>query len=337
MKKYKNAVVIMRAQPLHNAHLELISKASEQAENIVILIGSSKQPRTVKNPFTFDERKDMILAAINIDSDVNIFIKPLVDIPYNDQTWAAQVQDVVKSCVESGSICLVGHDKGQDTKYLHIFPQWSFEEFENVQNQLNATDIRELYFKQLYNADYIKGVIPVSTLEFLEAFRDTDEYENLIEEKEFIAKYKQQFASLAYPPFFVTVDTLIVQSGHALLIKRRHNPGKNLWAIPGGFIGQNELIIDAAIRELKEETKIKVPVAVLKGSIKKTQVFDHPNRSARGRTITHCFYIELPDGPLEKVEAADDAQAVKWVPIAEIASDKCFEDHFSMIQMMIGA
>ena len=336
-KKYDNAVVIMRGQPLHNAHLELINRAAELAKNVIILLGSSKQPRTFKNPFTFSERCGMILRSIKLDPAVQVYIEPLVDIPYNDQVWAINVQRIVAECTHGQSVCLLGHNKGPETYYLKLFPQWALEEFDNVQNQLNATDIRELYFKTPYNQDYIKGVVPDDTLAFLNQFHGTDEYNAILDEKEFIAKYKQQFAGLAYPPVFVTVDCCVIQSGHVLVIQRRSNPGKGTFAMPGGFLDQNELIVDSAIRELKEETKIKVPVPVLKGNIKKTQVFDKPDRSFRGRTITHAFYIELPDGPLEKVKGSDDAKHACWVPISDLNPENFFEDHWHIIKTLIGS
>jgi bifunctional NMN adenylyltransferase/nudix hydrolase len=336
MKKYDNAVVIMRAQPLHNAHLELLNRAAELAGNVIILLGSSKQPRTFKNPFTFNERCNMIMQSIAGVFDANVYIEPLVDIPYNDQAWAVQVQTIVSECTHGKSVCLLGHNKGPETYYLKLFPQWSFEEFNNVKNQLNATDIRELYFKTPYNQDYIKGVVADRTLELLNSFYNSPEYNAIVEEKEFVTKYKQQFAGLAYPPVFVTVDCCVIQSGHVLMIERKCLPGKGQMALPGGFLDQNELIIDGAVRELKEETKIKVPVPVLKGSIKASHVFDHPGRSFRGRTITHAFYIELPEGPLEKVKGADDAKTATWIPISELQSEDCFEDHYSIIQHFLG-
>ena len=91
------------------------------------------------------------------------------------------------------------------------------------------------------------------------------------------------------------------------------------------------------IRELREETGIKVPAPVLVGNIKDTKVFDAIDRSARGRTITHAFKIVLPDGPLPKVKGMDDAEKAQWIPIAEVKSDMTFDDHFDIIQWAIGA
>ena len=94
---------------------------------------------------------------------------------------------------------------------------------------------------------------------------------------------------------------------------------------------------DAALRELKEETLIKVPLPVLRGSIVRSKVFDAIDRSPRGRIITHAFYILLPDGDLPKVKGSDDAEKARWIPIAEIKPEECFEDHFEIISHFIGA
>ena len=90
------------------------------------------------------------------------------------------------------------------------------------------------------------------------------------------------------------------------------------------------------LRELREETKLKVPAPVLKGSIKASHVFDAPNRSQRGRTITHAFLIELPPGPLPVVKGGDDARKAYWKPIGDLKCEEFFDDHYHMIQYMLG-
>ena len=109
-------------------------------------------------------------------------------------------------------------------------------------------------------------------------------------------------------------------------------PGAGLWALPGGFLDQDETLLDGAIRELKEETKIKVPVPVLKGSIKSQKTFDNPRRSLRGRTITTAFFIDLGfSETMPKVKGADDAEVARWVPFKDINPAEVFEDHFAII------
>jgi bifunctional NMN adenylyltransferase/nudix hydrolase len=91
------------------------------------------------------------------------------------------------------------------------------------------------------------------------------------------------------------------------------------------------------LRELREETMIKVPAPVLKGSIVRSKVFDAIDRSPRGRIITHAFHIVLPDGELPRVKGSDDAEKARWVPIAEVKSEDCFEDHYEILQHFVGA
>jgi bifunctional NMN adenylyltransferase/nudix hydrolase len=219
-----------------------------------------------------------------------------------------------------------------------MFPQWGYENVEEIE-PLSAVNIRDLYFKRDVNMNFIKNVVPQTTFVYLDAFKDTPEYEQIIREREFVEAYKKQYASLPYPPIFSTADAVVVQSGHVLMIKRRAEPGKGLWALPGGYVNANtdKSVEDAAIRELREETKIKVPEPVLRGNIVRAKVFDAVDRSPRGRIITHTFYIQLPDGELPKVKGADDAEKARWVPIAEVRSEECFEDHYEILQHFLGA
>lgn len=340
MKKYDTLVLIGRFQPLHNAHLEIIKRCTALTDQLVIIAGSAKQPRTYKNPFTFDERASMIKAA-TAGLSMRVYVEPNIDTIYNDHAWAVRVQGIVSKyrVLGGAGIGIIGHKKDESTFYLDMFPQWNFENVEKIE-PLDATDIRDLYFKRDVNMNFIKAVVPQTTFDFLERFKNTAEYEQIIREREFIANYKKQYASLPYPPVFVTTDAVVLQSGHVLMIKRRSEPGKGLWALPGGFLNAetDKSLIDACIRELREETGIKVPAPVLRGSIVRSKVFDAVNRSARGRTITQATFIVLgAEGELPKIKGADDAEKARWVPIAEIRSEECFEDHYEIIQHFVGA
>jgi len=95
------------------------------------------------------------------------------------------------------------------------------------------------------------------------------------------------------------------------------------------------------IRELREETRIRVPDPVLRGHIVGgPRVFDDPHRDPRGRFITHAFLIALQprreDGfKLPKVKGSDDAASARWVPQAEIRREDLFLDHYDIIQNMV--
>jgi bifunctional NMN adenylyltransferase/nudix hydrolase len=339
-KKYNTLVLIGRFQPFHTAHLLLASRATALADKLIFICGSANQPRTYKNPFTFDERSRMIRYATGgFTGTLSVNVEPNPDTIYNDQAWAVRVQALVAKHTNPGDrIGIIGHKKDPSSFYLDMFPQWGFEEVPLLE-PLDATDIRELYFKRDVNMKFIQGVVPPTTFEFLELFKDSAEYEQIIREREFVVEYKKQYAGLKYPPIFSTADAVVIQSGHVLLIKRRAEPGKGLWALPGGYVNAttDRSVEDAMLRELREETLIKVPAPVLRGSIKQSRVFDAIDRSPRGRIITHAFHIQLPDGELPKVKGSDDAEKARWVPIAEVRSDQCFEDHYEILQHFVGA
>ncbi len=89
---------------------------------------------------------------------------------------------------------------------------------------------------------------------------------------------------------------------------------------------------------MREETGLKLPEPVLRGSLKDRQVFDHPQRSLRGRTITHAFLFSFPVGDLPRVKGGDDADKARWVPLNDFARMRSvmFEDHFDIAYHFLG-
>ncbi len=337
-KPYGTIMLIGRFQPLHNAHLEIIKRCTALTDQLVIVAGSANQPRTYKNPFTFEERAQMIRAA-TAGLSMRVYVEPNIDTIYNDQAWAVRVQGIhSKYRILGTKDAVIGHKKDESSFYLDMFPQWEFINVEEIE-PLSAVNIRDLYFKQSFNSNFIKNVVPETTYDFLMDFRRSEEFQQIIREREFVETYKKQYASLPYPPIFSTADAVVIQSGHVLMIRRRAEPGKGLWALPGGYVNANtDKSVEAAmLRELREETKIKVPEPVLRGNIVRSKVFDAIDRSPRGRIITHAFHIVLPDGELPKVKGSDDAEKARWVPIAEVRSEDCFEDHYEILQHFVGA
>lgn len=339
----KTYVYIGRFQPVHNAHISIIQRALEEADRVIVLVGSANQPRTYKNPWTFDERSALIYKAVDPVCRGKITVASLEDRQYNDQEWAVQVQQVVQNIIgeenfSGAEISVIGHSKDDSSYYLKMFPQWTLVEHPLVE-ELSATDVRDLYFRKKYNPHFVCNVVPATTLEFLDEFHKTPEFQQILREREFVENYRKQFEHLKYPPVFVTVDAVVIQSGHVLMVQRRSEPGRGLWALPGGFLdaASDKSVRSAMLRELKEETKIKIPSAVLNGSVTDSRVFDAIGRSARGRTITHAFKIELPPGELPKIKASSDAACAQWIPISQVKPNECFEDHIDIIRWATGS
>jgi len=165
-KPYDTLVLIGRFQPFHNAHLEIVKRATALCQKLVIVVGSANQPRTYKNPFTFEERAQMIRYA-TAGLSIQISIEPNIDTIYNDQAWAVRVQQAVAKHTTAGDkVGIIGHKKDESSEYLDFFPQWELEEVEEIE-PLSAVNIRDLYFKRNANMSFVKGVVPQSTYDFL--------------------------------------------------------------------------------------------------------------------------------------------------------------------------
>lgn len=339
-KQYDLVIFIGRFQPFHIGHKQVINTALNISENVLVLVGSSWQPSTIKNPWSYNDRKAMIYKAMNIPDDSDVLsIVPLHDQLYNDQNWTSDVQGIVQQemydkNIDSKRIGIIGHSKDDTSYYLKMFPQWTLIEHEMVEI-ISATELRTLYFERK-NMKFLQSLLPAPIFDELQTFTDTSQFRDLVAEYNYIQKYKSAWANAPYPPTFITADAVVVQSGHVLLVVRGAAPGRGLLALPGGFANQGETLEECAIRELREETKLKVPVPVIKGSIKDSKVFDAPNRSLRGRSITQAFFVVFPPGPLPAVKGGDDAMHAKWVPINEIDSFNMFEDHYDIVTFFVG-
>jgi len=348
-RKFHYAVVIGRFQPLHFGHQRLIEEALRAADRVIVVVGSDRKPRSFKNPFTFDERERMVRSCLRSTEQMRVSVVGVGDSPYNDQLWIASIQSAVDRLIQQGGaqpadvkVALVGHLKDASSYYLKLFPSWEFVGHHVVES-INATDVRSLYFDAEMRGQLSRADLPDGTAAFLDQFAHTADYLALADERMFLADYKTKYryAGSEFPPIYTTVDAVVVEAGHILLVQRKFHPGKGTWALPGGFVGQHERLQDAAIRELKEETRLKVPVPVLNGSMKASHVFDAPDRSQRGRTITHGFFFELSHNQwtgLSDVRADDDAADVRWVPIAEFLGmqEHMYEDHFFIANHFLG-
>lgn len=216
--------------------------------------------------------------------------------------------------------------------------------------QHNATEIRKQIFENPNASgqcweDY--GIAPKSTWksyvpeivkDHIEKFIKTSEYERLKEEYDSIKQYKEMWKGSPFPPTFITADfVLSCEYEYVLVVKRKRGLGKGLFALPGGFVKQNETIRNAAIRELREETSLNFSPGYLENCIQESKIFDFPERSLRGRTITQAFYGNISASILPEVIGSDDASEAIWLTYQEISDHRhlFFEDHFYIIQYFI--
>lgn len=343
---YDVIVFIGRFQPFHNGHLKVLEHALSISKRVVVLVGSSNSARTVRNPFTFEERKEMINGSVSN----TLTIRPLNDYPYDDQRWIDEVQTRVRESIIDNiegntkgntlhgmrdiKIGLIGHSKDDTSYYLGLFPSWERVPVPYHHN-IDATEVRDHYFQWAMT----DTMVPSATLEVMESFRGepvsstVTEFMMLSEDYWYYKNYKEE--AHQYPRIEQTVDAVVLKGDYVLLIKRKNTPGRGLYALPGGFVNPTERLEDAMLRELKEETGIHIPLAGLKEAIVTSDVFDEPNRSSRGRVISQAYLVDLEAYlGLPLLTAGDDAASAGWVSTDLLGPQEMFEDHYHIIQKM---
>lgn len=346
--KYTYSVFIGRFQPFHDGHLRVVEDALKQSEYLIIVLGSCNQPRNTRNPLTYQERIDLIQASLPDEIYHRVRFAGVSDHMYNDTKWITEVQSSVWNAIHNHSgfvaspykIALAGMSKDATSYYLKRFPNWSSIAVEPVlsaEQTYSSTDIREQMYRSIrtgtmLSCDYMnkRAVQKLNSL----MDKNIEEFMDLNKDFEYELHYESQWGKGPH----LTVDAVVVQSGFICLIQRGGEYGHLKWALPGGFIEQNETLENAMIRELREETRIKVPEPVLRGSIVQSKIFDNPHRSLRGRIITQAFHIQLKYmNELPKVKGSDDAMNARWFPISEVSSmrDHLFEDHWWIIEDML--
>ena len=118
-----------------------------------------------------------------------------------------------------------------------------------------------------------------------------------------------------YPRPMLTVDAVVfrVKNGirEVLLIRRKNEPFRGHWALPGGFMDMNETLEEAVVRELEEETGLT--------GIRLIQMhaFSALHRDPRGRTVSVAFRGVIPD-PDVSIRAGDDAARAEWFDVRDL-------------------
>jgi len=332
---YDVAVLIGRFQPFHLGHAALLAKALESAPQIVVVLGSSLRARSAKNPFTWEERADMIARTLDPKLRPRLRFVPIRDY-YNDKRWSAAVQQGISSIRKPGDrVTLIGHSKDPSSYYLKLFPDWAFVAA-GLQGDYSATAVRKLIFDRAdlpSISSQLSQWVPIEIQQCLVGWMGSPSFSATREEHLAIEEGKKAWGTGP----FVTLDALVSVAGHVLLVRRGRCPGKGLWAIPGGFLDGNERLHEGALRELLEETTLDLRDPNLGSQLRSSAVFDHPDRSQRGRTITHAYHFELPGFELPEVRGSDDAAEARWIPLPSLPliEDQFFDDHFHILDQFL--
>lgn len=118
-----------------------------------------------------------------------------------------------------------------------------------------------------------------------------------------------------YPRLMLTVDIALISKKSdevlILLIKRANEPFKDYWALPGGFVDMDETLLEAAKRELFEET------GIAETDLKQFYTYGDLNRDPRGRTVSVVYYAFVNQNNTNEV-AGDDAAETNWFSLKNL-------------------
>lgn len=368
----KLSVIIGRFQPVHTGHMrDVLVPAYDESDHVLILLGSANRAPSPKDPFSPSYRADLIRAAYrSYERPVEkkwglpkVQFRPLYDYSYNLNMWLEEVQEIVgryaqalsETYGEEFEITLYGTKKDQSSFYVDLFPQWKQVLGEpNQVGRYSATNVRRsLYLEEEGFADLVPTEVAEQLLAWKNApkeeWEDAGSFHWCAKEHHFYESYRVPYAKFSeqmrHGYIGVTVDGVIFNRGRVLLVKRAHNPGKGLWALPGGYVGENEDFYSACIREVREETKFLLN----RGWLAAERLYDNPSRSLRGRVVTYGFGFSVPsevdDDPITHsmrilgVAGGSDASLARWVPMSDLRQKNefvrgMFEDHGDIVMDM---
>lgn len=329
----------------HLSHHEHVVRACNENDVVVILLGSSNRRISIKNPFTVEQRREMILANVhsdfNIPFSVKIVFKELPDNPFDNNAWAETVRHLVNSQARwDDKITLYGSDKDESTFYLQMFPEWN-QGLSEVTNEFDATDLRRAWFEGHQTSRFFKGLrdkVPYATLDFLSSLKFN---EDLQDEWKYYQDEALRFKCYPYAETlnFCCGDAIVRWRDYILFIRRGRVPGKGCLATPGGFKNRNETYLQAAIREFYEECRPNIPPESLNKCIKASHLFDDVSRSLGIPRNTLGVYFDLTDmfDTFPEIFPADDAAGYEWIHIGQLddIAKETYDDHVFMVKFMI--
>jgi len=352
MANIRLGVFIGRFQPPTKAHEAILRQVHAENDHAVIFVGSNNRARSIRNPFTAEERRAMIMDVLP-KTGASSTVSGISDFTYNINDWVKNIQtkiDAVTAEIPGTNnnikIALYGFFKDNSSYYLNHFPQWELRTLDEQENGLSSTDVRKILYEIPYmskdnvqkSVTELAKILNPKILEKVISFAEEDRFKLIAGENRFIIDYKSKWLSAPFPPTFNSVNAIVIQNEKILLIKRGKAPGRDLYAIPGGFLNQNDFIRNAAIKKLKEETGIEASNEILNKAYIKIKAYDDPYRDHRGRLIAHVHLFDFDasldlNQPELNFTSANTAGEVLWMPLADFYNKACefYSDHWMII------
>lgn len=337
-------------------HIEAVDKAASSADLIMFLVADADAHRSIVSPFTFEERSDLIKAAFpQLWNSGRISI---VDVPsqlyttqpygYDFEAIDEELDVILNSPSQEQQDILVTVQGREMVIATTIKPEWLYinDEIKDLNEQIAALDS---YFSSNESME-----LDSDHFSLLNAFKKTDDFVELqheYEDKHFILK------NFGTGPFH-TADAICTIDDQVLLITRKKAPYRHTLATPGGLLDPGEDAVTAAIRELLEETEMRVPNYVLTGEpasedaawvlvtedflkskLKKdVRQFTntlHTVRDPRGDYRANALWFDLSGLPITpRVLGKDDAEKANWASKDDLTTSAMAFDHFAILCSM---
>lgn len=331
--KAPRSVVVLRAQPPHRGHFWLIRQALERGERLAIVLGSCRQARTPRNPFTQAERVTMIRLGLTVEEQERIDFLGVRDY-YDNRRWAADVRSQVQQLGAHGrQVVLVGHEKDQTTRYLRLFEGWDLQTLPR-EMEGDATTIRNAILSTQQPAIgllAVEDLLHPAILEYLKVHTTRPEWKQIRLEKGKYDAEEKKWGPMPYTRFTLCADCVISWGDEVLLIRRGPGIGEGLLAMPGGHVEGNETTYEAALRELTEEVGIGLMPAEFDHALIGKEFLEAPGRSQRpGRIVSMAYRFDIRSAKRPVIETLSDEATPEWIGIARLPEmeEEFFEDHF---------
>jgi bifunctional NMN adenylyltransferase/nudix hydrolase len=312
-------------EPVTLADLASAMAMLDQCDLAVIMNGSTDRARDPRFPFDLAERHAMWKASIPSELHCRVSILGQRDIG-NAARWASAIDaQVVDMAVCAGfdpdemDFVVFSRGKGKGSSYLDDFPGYELVELPSFEapdpkrmrgtmpETLDASDVREGLFETgltpLEDAwmDRVLTAVTPGVRDILRKFVRGAEFPRLQEEhrrakataRMWKVRETREDDGVPFAINFTAVDAIVVHGNKILMHRRDVSPGKDMWALPGVMLRNDETVTDAAIRAVTDKTGIDVTAGDLRRAIVDQWFVDTLKRSVRERTITFPVLIQL--------------------------------------------
>lgn len=324
--------IISRLQGLHDGHIHLIEAAMEECDFLTIIIGSSNKSRSLKNPWTVEERATMLAdALIEFDFPINrMAIAAIPDFDYHDNLWEDVLHRLIQSALQPNHTPVIfTSGKGNDSELRHSWSRDVEVYTTAFVGNLSATRVRRLLLTAKtckYSRSQLERIVPSSVFTSLMYDNEVGSEGVSAMKRKYRLQQKDKYIwkDSPYPVIKCATDNFVFDAKGNVLLIRRGDTG--LWALPGGHLEPNLDEMSNALKELAEETGLLLEPRQCVAQSR----FTDPERCEIGRMTTTAYAWAVTETK-PAVYAGDDAVEAGWFTPAEVRDMCLYDDHYGII------